>query len=217
MTEQVRRKTFTKTSIVDFWANKSFDKQGNIYDDTKSSEHFGRTLPVMEDCGETTCFGCEKYYGDDTWEKNRLDKAHIIPFSILKKTKENEKVENMVLLCKNCHHLAPDTNLNKLFWIWVYKRRMETSSLSTLKEVSEIVLELGLNSEIEEFKTTFVPSQDNRQTRFAHSAVSLIRSIQESVKTVSKEEKKKIYQTVEIHLKKQIKEYKKELQKKLKV
>lgn len=217
MAEQIRRKIFAKTSIVDFWANKSFDRQGNIYDDTKSSEHFGKTLPVMEDCGETTCFGCEKYYGDDTWEKNRLEKAHIIPFSILKEAKENENVENMVLLCKNCHHLAPDTNLSKLFWRWLYKRRIEASSLNTLKEVSEIVLELGLNYEIEKFKATFVPSQDNRQTFFAHSAVSLIKSTQESVKTASKEEKNKFYQTVEIYLKKQIEECEKELQKKLRV
>jgi hypothetical protein len=97
--------TKPKTSIIqiaDYW-----EENNDIYE-TELNFDWG-------DC-RTHCWNC----GDDKQSKSnpktiRLERCHIIPHSL----GGVDMPHNYVLLCKDCHKIAPDITNPKYMWEWI--------------------------------------------------------------------------------------------------
>ena len=92
------------------------------------------------DWGEPTCFGCDQGWEgkyDITnpkaswpeivrcWERAPLQRCHIVPRSL----SGSDHPSNIVLMCRECHDLAPDTSDREMFFRWAkaqswYQRRV---------------------------------------------------------------------------------------------
>lgn len=81
------------------------------------------------DWGEPSCWVCGFHYGakydikrcDASWEVIRrcweripLQRCHIVPRSLEGK----DSVGNLFLMCRECHDLAPNTNIPEIFFEW---------------------------------------------------------------------------------------------------
>jgi len=79
---------------------------------------------IVED--EPACFACGYEVGWKSWNKTRLERAHIIAHSI---GGSDNDPNNFLLLCRKCHAAAPMTNMREPLLEWVANR---PSFLSTL-------------------------------------------------------------------------------------
>lgn len=52
------------------------------------------------------------------WNKSPLQVCHVIPSSI----GGNEKPSNLVLMCRECHDLAPNTTIPEIMYLWMNKQ-----------------------------------------------------------------------------------------------
>lgn len=101
----------SKSEILEYWHKRIFEKG------------------LFVDCGEPSCWVCGFYYeikydisSVDTsrerilrcWEKIPLQRCHIVPRSLGGK----DSVENLFLMCRECHDLAPNTPIVGLFFEW---------------------------------------------------------------------------------------------------
>lgn len=100
--------------------------KGQIFDYWK-----GRLLDygLFIDWGEPSCWVCGFHYDgkyDITrpdasweailgcWEKIPLQRCHITPRSL----NGSDSVENLFLMCRECHDIAPNTNIPEIFFEW---------------------------------------------------------------------------------------------------
>lgn len=82
------------------------------------------------DWGEPSCWGCGFHYGDKFdilrsdaswetilkgWNRIPLQRCHIVP----KGLGGTDTVDNLFLMCRECHDLAPNTPFPELFFQWV--------------------------------------------------------------------------------------------------
>jgi hypothetical protein len=89
-----------------------------------------RDLGFFIDWGEPSCWACRFHWGaaynikrpDASWEEifdcwNRvpLQRCHIISRSL----GGSDEPENLFLMCRECHDLAPNTNIPDIFFRWV--------------------------------------------------------------------------------------------------
>ncbi len=101
----------SKTEIFEHWKNRIF-------------EH-----GLFIDWGEPSCWACGFHYGskydikDSTasialiyrgWEKMPLQRCHIIHRSL----GGTDEVNNLFLMCRECHDLAPNTSIRNVFFRW---------------------------------------------------------------------------------------------------
>lgn len=63
------------------------------------------------------CAGCS--YGAETDDWSGLEIAHVIPHSV----GGSDDIENLVILCKECHLEAPNTTSVEFFHEWLQERR----------------------------------------------------------------------------------------------
>lgn len=81
------------------------------------------------DWGEPSCWVCGFHYDakydikrsgvdwkeiHDCWERIPLQRCHIVPRSL----GGADTVENLFLMCRECHDLAPNTNIPQIFFEW---------------------------------------------------------------------------------------------------
>lgn len=108
----------SKTEIFEYWKERIF-------------EH-----GLFIDWGEPSCWVCGFHYGAkyDTkradaswkeihscWERMPLQRCHIVPRSL----KGTDSVENLFLMCRECHDLAPNTNIPEIFFEWARSQHWE--------------------------------------------------------------------------------------------
>ncbi len=101
----------SKSQIFEYWKDRLLEKGFFI------------------DFGEPSCWGCGFHYGTKydikrpdaswetilrCWEKIPLQRCHIIPRSLC----GADSVENMFLMCRECHDTAPNTNIPEIFFEW---------------------------------------------------------------------------------------------------
>ncbi|AUV85943.1 hypothetical protein C1N50_07220 [Vibrio campbellii] len=101
------RESIELSRIIDFWIDKSNVFKGFI------------------DLNEPTCWACGQGWdgrydivGGDylkAWAKCPLQICHIIPHSL----GGTEEPSNLVLMCKECHDLAPNTTIKEVMFKWM--------------------------------------------------------------------------------------------------
>jgi hypothetical protein len=87
-------------------------------------------LEIFIDCGEPSCWACGFHYGtkydiqrpDAAWNKILkawnaipLQRCHIRPRSL----GGTDEPDNLFLMCRECHDLAPNTDIPQIFFDWV--------------------------------------------------------------------------------------------------
>lgn len=102
----------SKSQIFEYWKDRLLDKG------------------VFIDWGEPSCWVCGFHYDAKydirrpdasweeilrCWEKIPLQRCHIIPRSL----KGPDSPENLFLMCRECHDLAPNTSIPEIFFEWV--------------------------------------------------------------------------------------------------
>lgn len=101
----------SKTGIFEYWKERLF------------------VHGLFIDWGEPSCWVCGFHYGakydikcsdasweeiHDCWERIPLQRCHIVPRSL----GGSDTVENLFLMCRECHDLAPNTNIPEIFFEW---------------------------------------------------------------------------------------------------
>lgn len=86
-------------------------------------------IGVLIDWGEPSCWACGYHYNAkydiksphaswqeilDGWEKMPLQRCHIVPRSL----GGSDEVQNLFLMCRECHDLAPNTSMPDIFFEW---------------------------------------------------------------------------------------------------
>ena len=113
----IDRKHYTRSQIVKYW----FSDEGQ--------ERLIKYYPMLAECIEWNiphCFACDrtsidpddlKYDCVKNWDHARLplERCHIIPLAL----GGIDHVSNIVLLCKSCHRLNPNSNDEELYWVWM--------------------------------------------------------------------------------------------------
>ena len=89
-----------------------------------------RDLGIFVDWGEPGCWACGFHYGTKydikrsnadwdeilkCWESIPLQRCHIIPRSL----GGTADARNIFLMCRECHDLAPNTDIPEIFFEWV--------------------------------------------------------------------------------------------------
>lgn len=135
--------TTTHFKIFEYWRDKAIKKNGNVISTRDMS--LIEDAEVIEDwfypccwaCGrpvvresrmdkliDKTCFGqdnevdLKKLWSADETKKG-FERCHIVPGTLGGKDEPN----NLFLMCRECHHLSPDTKYPSVFFKWVYKQR----------------------------------------------------------------------------------------------
>jgi len=128
----MRRKSSlpSKSEIFEYWKERIFEKG------------------LFIDWGEPSCWVCGLHYDSkydisspDTnwerilrcWEKIPLQRCHIVPRSLGGK----DSVENIFLMCRECHDLAPNTAIVDLFFEWARSQswlKRETAKINQALE-----------------------------------------------------------------------------------
>ncbi len=123
---------------------KSMPSKGEIF------EHWKTWLDKNGfDWGEPTCWACrygfngkyditDFYSSDETikkhWNKSSLQRCHIIPKSL----GGNNHPENLFLMCKECHDLAPNTSFKDVFMRWAEKQNYFERIMKRNKKLFEV-------------------------------------------------------------------------------
>lgn len=91
-------------------------------------------LGIFVDWGEPSCWACGFHYSDkcdirkstkglsgllQCWEKIPLQRCHIVPRSL----GGTNRASNLFLMCRECHDLAPNTKLRRVFFDWVRRQQ----------------------------------------------------------------------------------------------
>lgn len=101
-------------------------KKSEIFDYWKSRLH---EHGILIDWGEPDCWACGFHYGSKydirkpdagmdkifrCWDKVPLQRCHIVPKSL----GGTNSVENLFLMCRECHDSAPNTPFQSIFLEW---------------------------------------------------------------------------------------------------
>jgi len=116
-----KRKHYKKSQIIEYWfSDEGFKRM--------LKEH--KDLACQLEYNLPHCFACqrimidldnEQKYGNlkntsKNWDiKSNLEKCHIIPLAL----GGDDHPSNLVLLCKECHKLNPNTDDEDLYWLWM--------------------------------------------------------------------------------------------------
>jgi hypothetical protein len=116
-----KRKYYTKSQIIEYWfSDEGFERMFKCHKD----------LACRLEYDIPHCFACQRTmidldnkqkYGNlkntsENWDiKSNLEKCHIIPLAL----GGDDHPSNLVLLCKECHKLNPNTDDEDLYWLWM--------------------------------------------------------------------------------------------------
>ena len=118
------------SSIADYWCNKAIDSDGNVviiedFSELKENEK----LIMRIDITEPHCWACGKRFESNSKRSKSLldrynyakglNRCHI-------KAQQfggNNNVDNLFIMCENCHKESPDTLNRKAFFRWVYDQK----------------------------------------------------------------------------------------------
>lgn len=147
--------------IFEYWKDKFINEDGSITTEPLRTDGCNKSIPVIFDWGETSCWACDKPFithkektgeykktndyksiWSDPDYTSEVERCHIIPQALGGK----DEVSNLFLMCPKCHELSPDTSNPSSFFRWVYNQR-KTHCMGQLmpKEIAD-----KLNSELEQ-------------------------------------------------------------------
>jgi HNH endonuclease len=128
-------------------------------------------LGILIDWGEPGCWACRFYYGTKYdvrrsnadwakilrgWDRIPLQRCHVVPQSL----GGTDDVDNLFLMCRECHDLAPNTSIPAILFEWAraqssYGREMARirAALDAFRVSEEEAQGLEALLESEEFKT----------------------------------------------------------------
>jgi hypothetical protein len=144
----------SKAEIVDYWKDKIFK------------------LGLFVDWGEPSCWVCGFHYGNKydikrtnagweevlrCWNAIPLQRCHIVPRSL----GGSNIPDNLFLMCKECHDLAPNTNIPEIFFQWAntqswYRREMNRirealTSFGIEEDNYDLIMEIVKSSEFRQW------------------------------------------------------------------
>ena len=119
-------------------------------------EHWKDRLPrlgILIDWGEPSCWACRFHYGvkydvkrPDAgwseilrgWERIPLQRCHIVPKSL----GGTDDVDNLFLMCRECHDLAPNTSIAEILFEWA---RAQSSSAREMARIRAALTAFGVD------------------------------------------------------------------------
>lgn len=137
---EMTRRNVSHSLIYDYWIDKAITDRGEIV--FEADADFEHTVPAVDLPEEPHCWGCgkpvkgiqhlasyQRFLDNREFRKMynltgsgaRLNRCHIIPFAC----GGSDEPSNLFLLCEECHHLSPDTDDPRNFFLWVYNKRQE--------------------------------------------------------------------------------------------
>jgi hypothetical protein len=132
-------------------------KRAKIFDYWK--DHLDR-LGFFIDWGEPGCWACGFHYGTkydvkrgdmgwdrilQCWNNIPLQRCHIIPRSL----GGTDHASNLFLMCRECHDLAPNTNVPEIFLEWA---RGQNSDVRESYKIQDALESFGIDAEaVEDF------------------------------------------------------------------
>lgn len=138
-------------SVVDSRFVDDLPSKGQIFEYWKE-RLFERGFFV--DWGEPGCWACGFHYGAKydikrsdaswseilrCWNSIPLQRCHIIPRSI----GGTDDVENLFLMCRECHDQAPNTSIPEIFFEWA---RAQNSSARESAKINAAFAAFGINA-----------------------------------------------------------------------
>lgn len=112
-----------------------------------------RSLNLFIDIGEPTCWACEQHWDGKydiksseaslsdcfaAWDKSNLQRCHIVASSL----GGTDTVDNLYLMCRECHDLAPNTSIPEIFFEWVSKQCLVTRKI---RDMQQALSEFGID------------------------------------------------------------------------
>ena len=104
----------------------------NLPSKSRIFDHWKDRLPalgILIDWGEPGCWACRFHYGTKYdvkrpnaswseilrgWDRIPLQRCHVVPRSL----GGTDDVDNLFLMCRECHDLAPNTSIPAIFFEW---------------------------------------------------------------------------------------------------
>jgi 5-methylcytosine-specific restriction endonuclease McrA len=108
-------------TVLEYWLNK--DKPFGIIIETNA--------PTCWGCGQTWNGAYDVVTGDHkkAWNKAPLQVCHVIPKSL----GGSNDPSNLVLMCKECHDLAPNTVIPEIMFTWMSRQSHLKRYLAKIK------------------------------------------------------------------------------------
>lgn len=116
--------------------------------------------PALMDFGEPHCFAC----GEpgrwpegrlwSLWNQSGLERCHLVPRML----GGADTPENLVLLCNECHHEAPDVGDPSYMLDWMTRRESKFARISPL--MTKAIEDAGLGDEIERLSSDWTLLQE---------------------------------------------------------
>jgi hypothetical protein len=122
---QIKDDLPSKSHIFDYWKDR-LDQLG-----------------FLIDWGEPACWACGFHYGTkydvrrpdvgwdkilQCWNNIPLQRCHIIPRSL----GGTDHASNLFLMCRECHDLAPNTNIPEIFFEWARRQNSDAREFSKI-------------------------------------------------------------------------------------
>lgn len=123
----------------------SMPSKAQILDYWKDERDLYEKMGFLVDWGEPTCWACGKFWNgeydvNDTkatwaqcrraWQAAPLQRCHIVARAL----DGSDSPSNLVLLCAECHDLAPDTVYPDMFFRWMRSQCYGTRDLAKFKQ-----------------------------------------------------------------------------------
>lgn len=105
--------------------------------------------PALMDLGEPHCFACAEpgNWPDGQlwglWNRSGLERCHLVPRML----GGEDSPENLVLLCGECHHDAPDVGDPSYMLDWMTRRESKFARIGRL--ITEAIEAADLNEELD--------------------------------------------------------------------
>lgn len=135
------------------------------------------------DWGEPSCWACKKWWDTKNdlptlpgksvssgWDKAPLQRCHIVPKSL----GGADTVDNLFLMCKECHDLAPNTPSRNAFLKWASKQHW------TVRMFGKINSDLStFDFEVQDYEWILSTLQDDAFKKWAEDKIGLHRNQQD--------------------------------------
>lgn len=147
----------THYKIFDYWKDKSINHKYKII---SQHEYEDGARYVVMDWGEPECWACGKPFlkipdyenklkscgldsiWDDKYIKSNLQRCHIVA----KQLGGGDSVENLFLMCEDCHFESPDTKYPQVFFAWVVDKKRNSNPYNALwKQLQETMRQFNIN------------------------------------------------------------------------
>jgi HNH endonuclease len=128
-------------------------------------------IGIFVDWGEPSCWACGFHYSTkydvrssdagwkkilNGWDRVPLQRCHIVPRSL----GGTDEPSNLFLMCRECHDLAPNTALPKIFFEWV---RAQSSARRESAMIEEALRSFGVASEQHEEISQLLASSEFKE------------------------------------------------------